>query len=153
MPVTTTVYIHDPVDHTIVFAKCAELTGAPARTRTTDDGGMISTDPDEGGCAWTWVEYGHGGPPLRTAAAPHSGHCAPDCRCQHAPACWIEAVFDTGDGYRDDHGGPGALHQRLVTALGHWLDDQAVSWSWRNHTDGILHSHHDGLSGLAQLDE
>lgn len=70
---------------------------------------MISTDPDEGGSAWTWVEYGHDGPPPRTA------HCAPDCGYHHAPACWIEAVFDTGDGYR---GGPAALHQRLVTGLG-----------------------------------
>ncbi len=151
MPVTTTVYIHDPIDYRTVFAKCAELTEASAHTKTSDDGGMISTAPDQG--AWTWVEYGRGGPPLRTAAAPHTGHCAPDCAYQHAPACWIEAVVDTGDGYRDDHGGPGALHQRLVTGLGQWLDAQAVSWSWRNHGDGIIHNHRDGLKGLALLDE
>lgn len=153
MPVTTTVYIHDPVDYGIVFAKCVELTGAPARTRTSDDGGMVSTAPGQGQRAWTWVEYGHDGPPLRTAAAPHTEHCAPDCGYQHAPACWIEAVFDTDDSYRDDHGGPGTLHQRLVTCLGQWLDAQAVRWSWRNHGDGIIHDHHDGLAGLALLDE
>jgi hypothetical protein len=128
MPVTTSVYIHDPVDYRIVFAKCTELTGAPARTRTSDDGSMISTDPDQSRQrAWTWVEYGYDGPPLRTAADPHTGQCAPGCRYQHAPACWIEAVFDTDDGYRDDHGGPGALHQRLLTGLGQWLDAQAVT--------------------------
>jgi hypothetical protein len=55
--------------------------------------------------------------------------------------------------YRDDHGGPGTLHQRLVTDLGQWLDAQEVRWSWRNHSDGILHDHHDGLAGLALLDE
>jgi hypothetical protein len=86
-------------------------------------------------------------------AAPHTEHCAPDCGYQHAPACWIEAVFDTDDSYRDDHGGPGTLHQRLVTCLGQWLDAQAVRWSWRNHGDGIIHDHHDGLAGLALLDE
>jgi hypothetical protein len=70
---------------------------------------------------------------------------------QHAPACWIEAVFDTSDGYHDDHGGAGTLHQRLVTGLGQWLDAQAVRWSWRNHGDGILHDRHDGLAGLTLL--
>lgn len=75
------------------------------------------------------------------------------CGYQHAPACWIEAVFDTGDGYRDDHGGAGTLHQRLVTGLGQWLDVQAVRWSWRNHGDGILHDQHDGLAELPLLDE
>jgi hypothetical protein len=35
----------------------------------------------------------------------------------------------------------------------HWLDAQAVRWSWRNHGDGILHNHRDGLAGLALLDE
>jgi hypothetical protein len=153
MPVTTTVYIHDQVDYRIVFAKCVELTGAPARTKTSDDGGMVSTGPDQGLCAWTWVEYGQGGPPLRTNPAPHNEHCAPGCGYEHAPACWIEAVFDTVDGYRDDHGGAGTLHQRLVTGLGQWLDAQAVRWSWRSHGDGILHDQHDGVAGLPLLDE
>ena len=145
MPVTTSVYIHDPVDYRIVFARCAVLIGASARTRTGDDGGMIFTTTDQGQLAWTWVEYGNDGPPLRTAAVPHTAQCAPGCR-GHAPACWIEAVFDAAVAYRDDHGGPGTLHQRLVTALGEWLDDQAVRWSWRNHGDGILHSGHGGLA-------
>ena len=69
MPVTTTVYIHDQVDYRIVFAKCVELTGAPARTRTSDRGGMVSTGPGQGQRAWTWVEYGQDGPPLRTRTA------------------------------------------------------------------------------------
>jgi hypothetical protein len=153
MPVTTTVYIHDQVDYRIVFAKCVELTGAPVRTRTSDRCGMVSTDPDQGQRAWTWVEYGQDGPPLRTDQAAHTEHCPPGCGYQHAPACWIEAVFDSADSYRDDHGGPGTLHQRLVTGLGQWLDAQEVRWSWRNHSDGILHDHHDGLAGLALLDE
>jgi hypothetical protein len=153
MPVTTTVYIHDQVDYRIVFAKCVELTGAPARTKTSDDDGMVSTGPDQGLCAWTWMEYGQGGPPLRTNPAPHNEHCAPGCGYEHAPACWIEAVFDTVDGYRDDHGGAGTLHQRLVTGLGQWLDAQAVRWSWRSHGDGILHDQHDGVAGLPLLDE
>jgi hypothetical protein len=152
MPVTTSVYIHDPVDYRIVFAKCAMLIGASARTRTGDDGGMIFTTTDQGQLAWTWVEYGNDGPPLRTAAVPHTAQHAPGCAGRHAPACWIEAVFDAEDGYRDDHGGPGALNQRLVTALGQWLDDQAVRWSWRTHDDGILHDGQDGLAGLAALD-
>ena len=90
IPVTTTVYIHDPADYKIVFAKCTELTAAPTRG-TSDDGGMISTVPDQNQRAWTWVEYGHDGPPLRATAATHAGHCAPDCGYQHTPACWIEA--------------------------------------------------------------
>ena len=61
------------------------------------------------------MEYGQEGPPLRTAQVPHNEHCDPGGGYQHAPACWIEAVFDTGDGYRDDHGGVGTLQQRLVT--------------------------------------
>lgn len=52
MPVTTTAYIHNPVDYKIVFAKCTELTGAPARG-TSDDGGMISTVPYQSWHAWT----------------------------------------------------------------------------------------------------
>jgi hypothetical protein len=139
MPVTTTVYIYDPVDHKRVFAKCAELTGAPAGAAPSDDGGMMFTDRDQGNRAWTWVEYGQDGSPLRTAAAPHTAHCAPVCGYQHAPACWIEAVFDTDDSYQDDHGGPEALHQQLVTRLGQWLDAQGIRWSWRNHGDGIIH--------------
>ena len=71
MPVTTSVYIHNPVDYRIVFARCAVLIGASARTRTGDDGGMIFTTTDQGQLAWTWVEYGNDGPPLRTAAVPH----------------------------------------------------------------------------------
>jgi hypothetical protein len=76
---------------------------------------MVFTTIDQGQLAWTWVEYGTDGPrwaPLR-CRTPRS---APRTAVQHAPACWIEAVFDTEDGYHDDHGGPGALHQRLVTA-------------------------------------
>jgi hypothetical protein len=70
MPVTTTVYIYDPVDYKRVFAKCAELTGAPAAATRSDDGGMVFTDLNQGSRAWTWVEYGQDGPPTR-----HS-HCA-----------------------------------------------------------------------------
>jgi hypothetical protein len=152
MPVTTSVYIHDPVDYRIVFARCAVLLGTPARTRTSDDGGMLFTTTDQGQLAWTWVEYGNDGPPLRTAAVPHTAQCASGCTVRHAPACWIEAAFDAEDGYRDDHGGPGALNQRLVAALGQWLDDQEVRWSWRTHDDGILHDGRDGLAELAALD-
>ena len=151
MPVTTSIYIHDPVDYRIVFARCAVLLGASSRTRTVDDGGMIFTTTDEGQLAWTWVEYGNDGPPLRTAAVPHTGQCAPHCAIQHAPACWIEAVFDAEDNYRDDHGGPTALHHRLVTGLGQWLDAETVRWSWRSHADGTLHDGQDGLAGLALL--
>lgn len=152
MPVTTSVYIHDPVDYRIVFARCAVLIGASARTRTGDDGGMIFTSTDQGQLAWTWVEYGNDGPPLRTAAVPHTAQCPRDCAVQHAPACWIAAAFDAEDGYHDDHGGPGALNQRLVTGLGQWLDSQAVRWSWRAHDDGIIHAGQDGLARLALLD-
>jgi type IV secretory pathway TrbL component len=53
MPVTTTVYLHDRADYRIVFAKCVELIGAPARMRTSDDGGMVSTSPDQDPCACT----------------------------------------------------------------------------------------------------
>lgn len=153
MPVTTSIYIHDPVDYRIVFARCAVLIGASARTRTGDDSGMIFTSTDQGQLAWTWVEYGNDGPPLRTAALPHTAQCAPGCAAPHAPACWIEAAFDADDRYRDDHGGPGALNQRLVTALGQWLDAQAVRWSWRTHDHGTLHNGHDGLAEIARLDE
>lgn len=137
MPVTASVYIHDQVDYRIVFARCAVLTGVSARTRTGDDGSMAFTARDQGQLTRTWVEYGSGGPPLRTAAVPH------------APACWIEAVFDAEDGYR---GGPGALSQRLVTALGRRLDDQEARWSWRAGDDGILHDGPEGLAELAGLD-
>ena len=153
MPVTASVYVHSPVDYRIVFARCAVLIGASARTRTGDDGSMIFTSTDQGELAWTWVEYGYDGPPLRTAAVPHTDRCDPGCPVQHAPACWIEAVFDAEDGYRDDYGGPGTLAQRLVTALGQWLDAQAVGWSWRAQGDPVLHHGHDGLAGLALLDE
>jgi hypothetical protein len=150
MPATTSVYLHDQADCRIVFAKCAELIEAPARTRTSDDGGMITTI-DDGLCAWIWVEYRPDGP-LRTTPVPHSEHCDPGCRNQHAPACWMEAAFDTPDGYRDDHGGPGTLHQRLIASLGRWLDGQEIRWSWRNHGDGILHDRHNGLAAIPLLD-
>src|SRR5260370_41741171 len=96
---------------------------------------MVSTDPGQGRCAWTWVEYGQDGPPLRTAQAAHTEHCAPGCGYQHAPACWIEAVFDSADGYRDDHGGPGTLHQRLPTDLGPGPYPQEGRVSSPNPTD------------------
>ena len=73
------------------------------------------------------MEYGQDEPPLRTAQTPHNEHCDPGCGYQHAPACWIEAVLDTGDGYHDDHGGAGTLHQRLVTGLGQWLGEQSLA--------------------------
>lgn len=150
MPVTTSVYIHDQVDYRIVFAKCVELLGASARTRTRDDGDMIFTRTDQGQLSWTWVEYGWDGPPLRAAADPHSERCSPDCAVQHATACWVQAVVDAEDGYRDEHGGPGALSHRFVTAMGQWLDAQGVSWSWRTHQgDGVLHRGWDGLAGPA----
>ena len=153
MPITTSVYIHDQVDYRIVFAKCVELLGVSARTRTGDDGSMVFTTTDQGQLAWTWVEYGYDGPPLRTTAVPHTAQCPPRCPVQHAPACWVEAVFDAEDDYRDDHGGPGALNQRLVTAMGQWLHAHAVNWSWRTHQgDGVLHRARDGLAELAALD-
>ena len=154
MPVTTTVYIHDPVDYKVVFTRCCELVGVPVGIKLVQDEDWISTDSNQDLCAWTWVEYGWEGPPLRTAQAPHTEHCNPDCRYQHAPACWIEAVFDTADDYyRDEYGGVGTLHRRLVTGLGHWLDTQAVGWSWRTHGNGIVYNRHDGLSTLPLLDQ
>jgi hypothetical protein len=154
VPVTTTVYIHDPVDYRTVFARCCELVGAPADMKPTQDRDWMSTGPDQGLCAWTWVEHGCDGPPLRTTQAPHTEHCDPGCGYQHAPACWIEAVFDTeDDGYRDEHGGAGTLHQRLVTSLGQWLDAREVRWSWRTHGNGTVHDRHVGLSALPLLDE
>jgi hypothetical protein len=94
--------------------------------------------------------------PRRAAAARRhrAAHPAlpPGCTDQHAPACWIEACFDTPDAYRDADGGPGALHQRLVGGLGDWLGAQAIRWSWRNHGDGIIHDGPDGLDELARLD-
>jgi hypothetical protein len=155
MPIPTTVYIHDPVDYETVFARCCELVGAPAGMKPSRDRDWISTGPDEGGMrAWTWVEHGWDGPPLRAAQAPHTEHCGPDCSYQHAPACWLEAVFDTADdNYSDEHGGAGTLHQRLVTGLGQWLDAQAVAWSWRTHGNGIVHNRHEGLSTLPLLDK
>ena len=154
MPVTTSVYIHDQVDYRIVFAKCVELLAVSARTRTGDDGSMVLTTTDRGQLAWTWVEYGYDGPPLRTAADPHTTQCPPNCPVQHAPACWVQAVFDVEDGYLDDHGGPNALNQRLVTAMGQWLDAQAISWSWRTQEgDGVLHRGWDGLAGPGALNK
>lgn len=150
MPVTTTVYIHDRADYRIVFARCAVLTGTPAQTPTSDHGGMISTSPDRYLYAWTWVEYGQDGLPLRATTAPHNQHCVPGCRFQHAPACWIEAAFDTSDSYRGD---PGTLHHRLITGLGQWLDTQAIKWSWRNHSEGILHDQHADLAGMPFIDQ
>jgi len=131
MPVTSLVYVHDAIDYASVFGRCVELAGGSQGTRNRDDGCMVTTVDDDL-LAWTWVEYSVDGspPPLRTVQE------------HHAPPCWLEAAFDTSE----EHDDALALHKRLVTGLGQWLDARGIRWSWRRDGDSVVHGRHDGLS-------
>jgi hypothetical protein len=65
-----------------VFARCAMLIGASARTRTGDDGGMVFTTTDQGE---------HGRPCTRL---PRSGQCGEPQGRHGAPLALVRAAGD-----------------------------------------------------------
>jgi hypothetical protein len=152
MTLSTKVYVHDRIDVRRLFETCNRLIGAPETVRYTDkavtygDYWSIGNDPGQGLCAWLIINYRPDGPLL--AGPEGCEDCGPDCSWQHDPACWAIVDFDTGYSYRDEHGGCGDLHARLVHQLGRLMYAGDVSWSWRNEFTGELHQGYDGLEAL-----
>jgi hypothetical protein len=152
---STKVYIHDRVDAHRLFEVCNRLISAPADVRFTDQAETWSSDgrwsignePMQGLCAWLIITYRPDGP-LHPEPEGHDDGCGEDCTWQHTPACWAIVDFDTGYSYRDEHGGCGDLHARLVHQLGRLMYAGDVSWSWRNEFTGKLHQGYDGLDAL-----
>ena len=166
MTLDTAIYVRGPVDHKALFLKCNQLIGATERTRSKDEqdtsyhegewiaapgnAWTIMNEPGQGLPGWLMVHY-RPGAPLHTAedAARHDEDCEPDCDGDHyIRACWLRVSLDTAYSYSDAYGGCGDLHARFVAALGAWLDERKVPWSWKNEFTGEVHQGTEGLDDL-----
>jgi hypothetical protein len=61
---------------------------------------------------------------------------------QIVPAHWVQVSFDTAYGYQGEKYGEGcnALHSKYVIEFGRWLDQQYLSWAWKDEFNGKVHS-------------
>lgn len=157
MTLSTKIYVQGRLDPKVLFQVCNRLIGAPTGFRFTDkesvgrkDGRwIIGNEPGQGLPAWLMVHYRPDGP-LWPEGEPHDKEwCEPECDgAYHDPPCYALVDFDTAYGYRDELGGCGDLHARLVESLGRLLDEGSVPWSWRNEFTGEVHRGYDGLDEL-----
>lgn len=153
MTLNTAVYVQDPIPVREVFDFCRGLIGATDRHAWKDEDRSkygspgdryVAMVPAQGLPAWLWVYYAgdlsDNARPLRPDGATHDEYCEEGCDGEyHEPAHWIKATFDTTYSWHDEHGGCGALHARLVAALGQWLDKRGVRWCWKNEFTGDIH--------------
>lgn len=164
MTLDTRVYVLDRIDYREVFLKCNQLIGAHEGIESRDEPEKIWREgkpypdpsgrwsiwnkPGQGLCALLDVSYRKDGPYV--ARGEHARFCEPDEDESHQTCFprWLEVSFDTAYSYHDEHGGCGALHARLVFALGQWLDERGVRWRWENEFTGEIHEGYADLSGL-----
>lgn len=152
MTLSTDIYIHDPIEYLRVFVKMNQLLGAHEGIQWTDSESYgswaIRNEPMQGLPAWLWVYYTQDGQPLRADANACGDCCDPeDDYHNHEPAHWVKVNLDTGYGYSDSHGrGCADLHADLITALGQWLDEMGIGWSWENEFTGEIFQGYDGLA-------
>lgn len=168
MTLDTRIYVHDPIAPRAVFDRCNQLLGVRGPDVTDDQeptwrGGVRIIEPDspktlmnepgQGFPAWLMLHY-RPGAPLRTPeqAAEHEDWCDDDCDgVGHRPACWLEVSLDTSYGYSENGENAGGLHARLIAELGQWLDDQDVTWPWKNEFTGDVHGNNERYRRLADL--
>lgn len=151
MTLSTDIYVHDEIDAREVFARMAQLLGAPLTYRFREEGNSIAAAPMQGLPAWLIVTRNADGTPVQTTKNNHWDECESDCDYNHSPAHYLRVDVDTPYGYTGPDGeGCGDLHARLVTELGLWLDEREVTWSWRNEFTGEIFSRYDGLEDLAE---
>lgn len=145
MTLNTRIYVLDPVDYREVFLKCNQLIGSHEGIKWTDKDGSVWNHLGQGLCALLDVDY---------TGIPEGGHekyCEPDDPDESHRTCFarhLEVSFDTSYSYRDELGGCGDLHARLVAALGHWLGERGVRWLWQNEFTGEIHEGYDQLGEL-----
>ncbi len=153
MTLSTYVYVRDAVDVEEIWQKCQDIIGtaSPQWSESESDrygDGTVwrSNEPGQGFSAWLLMHYKRDGGqvPAEVCVA----DCDQPCTYQHPPAWSLEVNFDTAYGYSDSMGGCGDLHARLVFALGQWLDERDVDWSWRNEFTGEVHHRYAGLDAL-----
>ncbi|TMC09666.1 MAG: hypothetical protein E6J41_10120 [Chloroflexi bacterium] len=159
MTLSTHVYVLGQADVHEVFHTCRRLLGCEPHHAFTDGPWMGQEDPDHW-ClwnqsgqelpAWLRVQYRSSGVPLRTPeqTIAHNEGCEEADRQQ---ACWLDVDFDAGYEYRDEQGGCGELHARLVAQLGRHLDSKGIAWSWKNEFSGEVHDGPDQYERLADL--
>jgi len=95
-----------------------------------------STTCGQGLAAWLFVHYADDGPlSLDDEVVPP--HC-------------VRIDWDTAYGFRGQNGeGCGDLHARMVATVGHWLDEQGLTWWWHDECEDGWHRGYEGLERLA----
>ena len=155
MTLDTRIAIGGPYNAHEVFRFCRTLLGTPEHIEprhgegadhlSAGRAGQKMIGNPYGGSVSTWLQiwYGADGPMVHQC----DELCPTEDRDDHdrwvadnpTRNGWaaIEVSFDTDYGYRWQNGeSSSALHARLVTALGRWLDERGLPWKWRNaYTD------------------
>lgn len=167
MTLDTRIYVHGKIDYRAVFVKCNQLLGATEQTRCTDEqdtdyrlgkkvtlpgsSWTIQNEPMQGLPGWLMLHY-RPDAPLRVPGD-HSKYCdgaADECYEPCGIPCWLEISIDTTYSYHGPEGGCGDLHAWFTAELGRWLNEQGVSFSWRNEFTGEVHQGFDGLEDLGR---
>jgi hypothetical protein len=103
-----------------------------------------ATTCGQGLAAWLFVHHADDGPLTIADEYREDDEPRPPCD-KHC----IRIDWDTGYSYRGKNGeGCGDLHARMVATVGHWLDEQGLTWWWQNEFTGEWHRGAEGLDEL-----
>lgn len=141
MTLATSIHITTPCAEQfaqLAFLKAREIIGIPAehpfklsdKGLGWEDGEWIGSTPD-GFCSALDVSHNRG---LLLTPADYGEGPSTD------PPAYVDIRLDTAYGYRGPDGERcDAIHDRIVVALGTWLDEQGADWWAMNEYNGEWH--------------
>lgn len=157
MTLSTNLYIIEPTNPRKVFDFCLALLaedfdGEPQwdytrkgeGERFTASTSHYATTCGQGLAAWLFVHHADDGPLMIAGDEWEEDEVPPPCN-EHC----VRINWDTAYSFRgrqDERCGD--LHARMVATVGHWLDEQGLTWWWHDEFTG---EHHQGVDGLDAL--